>query len=152
MKHPPKWITLPPMENTEFYTVGEAAKVLGISTRRVRQLAQDGKIEAERADEGWKLFRRSVHAFRDEKRQAAVSIDDDQLSETARDAIEEVKELRYQLGRVEGRLELTEVAETTLRETLSRERERADRLAQREQELYQELQKIRESWWYRLFH
>jgi hypothetical protein len=31
-----------------------------------------------------------------------------------------------ELGRLEGRLELTEVAESTLRESLARERERAD--------------------------
>lgn len=35
--------------------------------------------------------------------------------------------LQRELGRLEGRLELTEVAESTLREQLHRERERADR-------------------------
>jgi hypothetical protein len=34
--------------------------------------------------------------------------------------------LQRELGRLEGRLELTEVAESTLRESLARERERAD--------------------------
>jgi hypothetical protein len=38
----------------------------------------------------------------------------------------EIRTLRYELGLSRGRLELTEQAESTLREALDRERERAD--------------------------
>lgn len=55
-----------------------------------------------------------------------------------------VETLQRELGRMEGRLELTEVTESTLRESLERERERADRLEA-------ELEKARRSWWQRIF-
>ncbi len=54
--------------------------------------------------------------------------------------------MRYELGLSRGRLELTEKAESTLREALERERERADRL---EAQLAAEL--AQRSWWRRLF-
>ena len=54
------------MDRDEFYTVSEAAKVLGRGERWVRQLASDGVIEGERTAEGWQLLRRSVHDFRDQ--------------------------------------------------------------------------------------
>jgi len=53
--------------------------------------------------------------------------------------------LQRELGRLEGCLELTEVAESTLREQLQREQERADRL---EEELRQEHAR---GFWARLF-
>ena len=56
-----------PSDRQEYYTVSEAAKVLDISERRVRQIAQDGKVEGVRSEDGWKLFRCSVHGFRDRK-------------------------------------------------------------------------------------
>jgi hypothetical protein len=54
-------------------------------------------------------------------------------------------DLYYKLGRSEARAELTEQAESTLREQLERERERADRL---EEELREERSK---GFWRRLF-
>src|SRR5215218_1335662 len=54
-------------DRQEYYTVSEAAKVLNISERRVRQIAQDGKVEGVRSEDGWKLFRYSVHDFRDHR-------------------------------------------------------------------------------------
>src|SRR5215212_9416555 len=56
-----------PPDRQEYYTVSEAAKVLNISERRVRQIAQDGKVEGMRSEEGWKIFRYSVHDFRDRR-------------------------------------------------------------------------------------
>src|SRR5215204_437003 len=57
-----------PSDRDEFYSASEASKVLGITPRRVRALAQEGRIEGERTEGGWMLFRRSVHSFRDSKR------------------------------------------------------------------------------------
>jgi excisionase family DNA binding protein len=48
-----------------YYTVSEAAKVLGVTNRRVRALAQEGRIEGQRTEGGWQLFRYSVHSFRE---------------------------------------------------------------------------------------
>jgi hypothetical protein len=54
------------------------------------------------------------------------------------------KTLHRELGRLEGRLEITEVAESTLREKLQCGRERADRLEE-------ELRDARRPWWQRIF-
>ena len=124
-----------PSDRQEYYTVSEAAKVLDISERRVRQIAQDGKVEGARSEDGWKLFRYSVHDFRDRREVQnpvrAVRGGREPSSE-AREWIERVTALERELGRLEGRLELTERAESTMRdererllEDLARERERA---------------------------
>jgi chromosome segregation ATPase len=42
--------------------------------------------------------------------------------------VQRLEDLQRRLGRCEGRLELTQISETILREQLKRERERADRL------------------------
>jgi vacuolar-type H+-ATPase subunit I/STV1 len=124
-----------PSDRQEYYTVSEAAKVLDISERRVRQIAQDGQVEGVRSVDGWKLFRYSVHDFRD-RREAQTPVravrGGREPSSEAREWIERVTALERELGRLEGRLELTERAESTMRdererllEDLARERERA---------------------------
>jgi excisionase family DNA binding protein len=143
------------MDAEEFYSAEEAAKVLGITNRRVRQLAQEGRIGAERTDAGWKFFRASVHAFRDGKdgRKAPESVSvAGSWPDEARDALKRAYSLERELGRFEGRLELEAVTRSTLEESLQRERERADRLEEQGQQLTEELQRIRKSWWYRVFH
>ena len=134
-------------DRQEYYTVSEAAKVLNISERRVRQIAQDGKVEGSRSEDGWKLFRYSVHDFRD-RREAQNPVraarGAHEPSSEAREWIERVTALERELGRLEGRLELTERAESTIRaererllEDLAWERERAAQ----EQEKAEELQR-----------
>jgi excisionase family DNA binding protein len=133
----------------EYYTVFEAAKVLGISERRVRQIAQDGKIEGVRTDEGWKLFRYSVHNFRDHKEAQTPARGGRERSSEAREWIERVTTLERELGRLEGRLELTERAESTMREErerlledLAREREWAAQEGERAEELQREAEQF----------
>jgi excisionase family DNA binding protein len=138
------------MDRDEFYTVSEAAKVLGRGERWVRQLASDGVIEGERTAEGWQLLRRSVHDFRGHNpstRVTAVA----PLPPEAREALSKVEALQRELGRLEGRLELTEVAQSTLRDHLQRERKRADEERERADRLEEELQKARRPWWRRWF-
>jgi hypothetical protein len=55
------------------------------------------------------------------------------------------------LGLSRGRLELTEQAESTLREALDRERERADAERERAEKLQAELDRARLPWYRRLF-
>jgi excisionase family DNA binding protein len=101
-------------DRSEVYTVQEAAKVLGITDRRVRALAQEGRIEGVRAEGGWKLFRYSVHSFRDERRDRERPLEargSDSLSVS--EWLSRVEALQRELGRLEGRLELTERAEST---------------------------------------
>jgi excisionase family DNA binding protein len=130
-----------PNDRGEIYTAPEAAKVLGITPRRVRALAQEGKIEGERTAGGWMLFRRSVHSFRDSRRSSETPI----RPSDAREWIERTQDLERQLGRLEGRLEIEAVARSTLEESLQRERERADRL---EEELRDERS---QGFWRRIF-
>jgi hypothetical protein len=52
--------------------------------------------------------------------------------------------LQRELGRLEGRLELTAVAESTLRESLEREREKADGERERAEALQLEVERLRE--------
>ena len=113
------------MDRDKFYTVSEAAKVLGRGERWVRQLASDGVIEGERTAEGWQLLRSSVHDFRDQNPSARVTAVAPVPPE-AREVLSKVEALQRELGRLEGRLELTEVTESTLRDHLERERKRAD--------------------------
>jgi excisionase family DNA binding protein len=117
-----------------YYTVSEAARVLGITQRRVRALAQEGRIEGERMEAGWQLFRYSVHSFRDQRRERErPSAGSGADSISVSDWVDRVEALQRQLGRLESRLELTEKAESTVREERDRllrdlERERAERL------------------------
>jgi hypothetical protein len=129
------------------YSAAEAAKVLGVSRRQVLNYLHDGTLEGFREEEGgaWKLFQWSVHSLRD-IRPAAKS--PSEAAERPQEALQyqtRIEELARELGRLEGRLELTEMAESTLREQLERERERADRL---EEQLEAERSK---GFWARLF-
>ena len=94
-----------------------------------------------------------MHAVHDRDRPARV----ERLSEpreapqTLSDLELEVRELRYQLGLSRGRIELTEKAESTLREALGRERERADAERERAEKLQAELDRTRLPWWRKMF-
>jgi excisionase family DNA binding protein len=136
-------------DRQEYYTVSEAAKVLGISDRRVRQIAQDGKVDGVRSEDGWKLFRYSVHAFRDRRADQVPMRGARESSLEAREWIDRIAALERELGRLEGRLELTERAESTLREDrerllgdLDRERERATQEQARAEEAQHDAEQI----------
>jgi excisionase family DNA binding protein len=139
------------------YSASEAAKILKLSGRRVRQLAETGEIEGTRDPEGnWKLDKASVHAFRDERRLDSSKPREAPRSRSKRpEPWDRVTELERALGRLEGemcaRAELTAVTESTLRESLQRERERADRLEERAEQLRDELEAERsKGFWRRL--
>jgi excisionase family DNA binding protein len=146
------------MEMSDTYSASEAAKVLKLSDRRVRQLAETEEIAGTRDSEGnWRLDKASVHAFRDTRRLGASKPREGPRSRPKRpEAWDRVTELERALGRLEGemraRAELTAVTESTLRESLERERERADRLEERAEELRGELEAERsKGFWARLW-
>jgi excisionase family DNA binding protein len=132
------------MDKDTYYTPDEAAKVLKMTSRRIRQLAESGEIEGKRSGNRWEISKASVHNFREIKPPKKKASDAAVWPVQAREALEEVKDLRYQLGRMEGRLELTEQAESTLREALERERERVDQERQERERLLEELKRERE--------
>jgi excisionase family DNA binding protein len=147
------------MEERETYSASEAAKVLKLSTRRVRQLAETEEIEGTRDAEGnWRLDKASVHTFRDDRRSSKPREGPRRRSNRSDSstAWDRVTELERALGRLEGemraRAELTATTESTLRESLERERGRADRLEERAEKLRDELEAERsKGFWARLF-
>jgi hypothetical protein len=147
------------MEERETYSASEAAKVLKLSTRRVRQLAETEDIEGTRDAEGnWRLDKASVHTFRDDRRSNRPPEEPRRRSKRpdSSTAWDRVTELERALGRLEGemraRAELTATTESTLRESLERERERADKLEERTEKLRGELEAERsKGFWARLF-
>jgi len=110
------------------YTTGEAARILRVTESRVRQMLASGELEGSRDVNGrWQIPQHAVHARldrrgpRDSRASGATAADVEGL-------IDRIATLERELGRVEVRAELTEQAESTTREALERERERADRL------------------------
>lgn len=137
--------------NGETYTTGEAARVLGVSPQRIRKLIQEGRLEAAHDEDSgqWRISQRAVHARLEEhpRGNTPTAVGADQVvadRARLREMNEEIQRLSREVGRLEGQREITQVAESTLREALDRERERADRLEA-------ELREARRSWWSRLF-
>jgi hypothetical protein len=134
--------------------VAEAAKVLKFTEGRVRQMLRAGELEGippeESGERGWRIPMHSVH---DRERPPRIERPSEPTQPPERlAALEaEVRDLRYRLGLSEGRLELTQRAESTLREALAREQERADRERDLAERLQEELEEARRPWWRRMF-
>jgi excisionase family DNA binding protein len=145
----------------DYYTTGEAARILKVTEARVRQMLGAGEMEGSRdpGSDRWRIPQHAVHARLEQRRPPEAP----RTSADAREWIERVTELERELGRLEGRLEITEVAESTLREQLERERERADgerdRLLREREAAQEEARRLREEletergkgFWQRLF-
>ena len=133
----------------EYYTVQEAARILRTTERTVRRrLEREDLVGTRDPTSGrWRVSARSVTAAMPE-RPPKPSQEPPEAAESVRGYQERVEALQRELGRLEGRLELTETAESTLREQLRREQERADRL---EEELRDARQAAARPWWRRIF-
>src|SRR3954447_5223070 len=107
------------------YSTTEAAKILGLSERRVRQLVAEGKLVGERDEEGnLRLGQAAVHTERRQRRSkgrkstrkavartapAAPEIDTDAIAETVAAVVSKA---------VEGQLQITQKAESLARQEL----------------------------------
>jgi excisionase family DNA binding protein len=129
----------------DYYTVQEAARILRTTERTVRRRLERRDLDGSRdpTTGRWRVKAHSVTAAMPD-RPPKESQEALESSQEAAGLRERVESLQRELGRLEGRLELTEMAESTLREQLERERERADRLEE-------ELRDARRSWWDRLW-
>src|SRR5215204_6650795 len=139
----------------EHYTVDEAARILRLTPGRIRQMLRAGELEGgippeESGGRGWKIPMHAVHD-RDRPGRVERSQEAPEAPERLSELEVEVRELRYQLGLSRGRIELTEKAESTLREALERERDRADAERERAEKLQAELDRARLPWYRRLF-
>ena len=124
------------------YTTGQAAKILKVSDSYIRRLVRSGELEAlqDEVNGRYLIPQRVIHAMLEERREDALGLSESP-SEAA-DLRRRVEDLQRELGRLEGRLELTEKTESTMREERERlvsqlEEERAERrwLQERVEEL-----------------
>jgi excisionase family DNA binding protein len=138
----------------DFYSVDEAARILRLTPGRIRQMLRAGELEGippeDSGGRGWKI---PMHAVHDRDRPARVerASEAPESPERLSELEVEVRTLRYELGLSRGRLELTEQAESTLREALDRERQRADAERERAENLQAELDQARLPWYRKLF-
>jgi excisionase family DNA binding protein len=145
-------------DQIDTYSTADAARILGLSHRRVQQLAEQGDIEG-RKFEGreWRLFQQSVHSYlethgpgkRGRSRIMAGIESGLEPDQAAREYMDRIAGLERELGRLEGRLELTERAESTMREErerlledLDRERERAEQERERAEEVQRDAEQF----------
>jgi len=139
------------------YTTGQAARILRVTDRGVRKMIDRGELEAHQDERGRHLIpQRAVHALLEERREAEVGeMSPEETSrgtEEARELRERVESLQRELGRLEGRLELTEMTESTMRE----ERQRLEQLLEEERSERRRLQEQLDAerskgFWQRLF-
>ena len=138
------------------YTTGQAARILRVTDRGVRKMIDRGELEANQDERGRHLIpQRAVHAMLEERRAGVGESSTEETSrsaEEARELRERVEGLQRELGRLEGRLELTERTESTMRE----ERERLEQLLGEERAERRRLQEQLDAersrgFWQRLF-
>ena len=140
----------------DVYTVPQAAQVLGLSERRIRQMVSDGKLPANRDASGAILLSQSaVHAERKSRRgtsgskpgrkRAATSRTSAKTSGSAVDVDELASAVASAVGKtIEGQLELTRRAETLVRQELDEERAKRTSAEQRLAEAEAEAERLRQ--------
>jgi Helix-turn-helix domain len=162
-------------------TTEVAAAALRVSPRTIRDYINSGELQAKYEGEGvkkrWLVSIDAVHSLRD-KRSASGEMPRGRRDTAVGDLIAAanavdigelvaaVRDLEHRLGRAEARAELTERAESSLREErerllsdLSRERERAEQERKKAEEVQGEASRLREEleaerskgFWRRLF-
>lgn len=147
----------------ETYTVQQAARILRLTEGRIRQKLDHGDFEGARKDERgrWRIPERAVvserERQREEQRQAQAQPDPlerevaGSFVELAREMQDRLNEAQRDLGRLQARAELTEQAESTIREERDRLLRERDDERRRADELQRELERERSrSFWDRL--
>jgi helix-turn-helix protein len=160
-------------------TTDVAAKALGVSPRTIRRFIDRGDLEGKLEEEGitraWMVSIDSLHALRDQRKSeghdrhesaevsATVDKPEDTLADVLRDLAGRLEARIAEATELRTRLEITEQAESSLREERERlladiERERSERDLER-QRAEEELQRLRteleaersKGFWARLF-
>jgi hypothetical protein len=134
-------------EKGGWVTTHQATRALGVIPWQVRNYIAAGDLEGHKEGKGvkerWIVSISSVEVLRQKRHSEGkipgqyrdVAGDPEDVGHGAgenvaliRGLAARLEDVQYELGRAEARLELTTQAESTLREALERERERADRL------------------------
>jgi hypothetical protein len=140
----------------DFYTVLEAERLLSrtdkpISERRIRQMLSAGELEGWKDEAGrWHVAQHEVHRLMRERRHTDPQEVAGSL-ENADALLNRVFMLEREIGRLQGRLELEERAESTVGEERDRLLEERDRERERADRLEAELAESRRGFWRRLF-
>jgi excisionase family DNA binding protein len=147
-------------EAEDTYTTGQAARILDVSDRYIRKLIAEGELEAVR-DEGGRhrIPQRAVHAMLEvRRREEALDADTREhvssgdppgSRQELRDLRRRVEELQRELGRLEGRLELTEKTESSMAEERERLIEALEDERYERRRLQERLEEKRTRPWYR---
>jgi excisionase family DNA binding protein len=81
------------VEGEDFYTTGQAARILRVTDRAIRKMIDWGELEARQDDRGrHRIPQRAVHTMLDERRGRAEAVAE--LTEEAPGAAQEAAELR----------------------------------------------------------
>lgn len=168
-----------PATGSGWITTDVAAKALGVSPRTIRRFIDRGDLEGRLEEEGitkaWMVSIDSLHALRDRRKaeghdprvsaEMSVAVDraEDTLADVLRDLAGRLEARIAEATELRTRLEITERAESSLREERERlladlERERTERDRER-QRVDEELQRLRaeleaersRGFWSRLF-
>ena len=151
------------MEGEELYSAKDAERILQradkpLTESRIRQLLWAGELEGERDERGrWHVYRREVHRLLEERRDPTREAPEEALRsrpESAGEWVDRVaSSLERELGRLEGRLELTERAESTIWEERDRLIRELEEVRSERRRLQEELENSRRerSWWRKLF-
>ena len=169
----------PAAAGSGWITTDVAAKALGVSPRTIRRFIDRGDLEGKLEEEGitkaWMVSIDSLHALRDQRKaeghdrresagmSAVVDRAEDTLADVLRDLAGRLEARIAEATELRTRLEITEQAESTLRDERERlladiERERSERENDR-QRVEEELQRLRaeleaersKGFWARLF-
>jgi hypothetical protein len=135
--------------NSGYVTSNVAAEALGVSVRTVRNYLRDGLLQGIKEEEGiterYLVSVDSLHKLRDQRQREgksrrndrSIAAQEQDAAQLAREFAARMQEQAVEIGALRTRLELTERAESSLREDLERERrlrqedverERAERL------------------------
>ncbi len=153
--------TREPAAPSGWVTTGVAAKSLGVSPRTVRWHIERGNLDAKAEGEGvrrsWLVSIDSLQALRDTRQHAAQSpggyraeaegadIAADSHGSAIRELADRLVEEASRASEFRVRLELSERAESTLREELEGERRRREAAEREREDLRRELEALREA-------
>ena len=154
-------------DESGWVTTEVAAAALRVSPRTVRDYIRSGELKAKSEGEGvtkrWLVSTDAVQALRD-KRSASGELPRGRRDTAVGDLIAAanavdigelvaaLRDLEHRLGRAEARAELTERAESSLREDLARAQEERQRHQEEAERLRAELEAERsKGFWQRLF-
>jgi len=119
------------MARTDTYTAAQAAQLLGVSERRVRQLVNEGKLAGDRGVDG--AVRVAQQAVNEERKRRRTKVAAPPAKSSARRGLTgqsmDVEQLADQVAtavgiKLQGQLEITRQAESLIRRELDEERAR----------------------------